>query len=366
MKHTSRTSKKNNNNNNRKILKKTNKYNKTKKTEKTKNTIKLYGGANETITTQSSLNFHTLVYSRKYEIVDIIFNGVKLKFKIGNNNIILYYNDTKESCIFLSYKDKIKQAYLIDFFSNNNKTECIKNNTNITIIDNLVLSKPIVESKALWNLFFMSLFDSININLQIQTFLVDDQSTLHINKCKYPLFSFKYIQSGYSFYNQYGFINKNYNNIEDANIELLITNDLSLKPLNFVLDLKFNNNNQNNQNNQLLLDFIKQNGYDLNINLKAFINNILQLCNKEIDIDNQIINRLIKLIIKHINNSRTENLNPNYNFRNITLHKLYEYKRNTSSSFNKELLNFEYIPNMKYNFNIDKIGENIEVIITSN
>ena len=198
----------------------------------------------------------------------------------------------------------------------------------------------------------MRLINAININLFIIKCELQDGSTLIINDCKYPLYSIKAVQTGYNFYNQYGFFNKNYDDIKNANYELSIIKKLQSQRLFELIETPDTNNN--NSISTIFKKFIIDNEINLDINLQSFLHILLEFCNSSKNIENKLFFSITKIIIKYINNSKTEGFNPKYNINDIQLHKLYDYEKNKMSSFNKKTLQFEYIHIPKYIFNTNE------------
>ena len=127
-------------------------------------------------------------------------------------------------CITMSFSEN--KSKLDDYFLNNIKSikenssneelkkpePCIpkKRSVGVQNITNINKGVENIPNKEVNN-FFFDLFDALNIEMNVQEFTLHDSSHLKLIRCKYELSLIKMIESGYGFYNKFGFLLQNLN-----------------------------------------------------------------------------------------------------------------------------------------------------------
>ena len=379
-----------------------------KKEKELKKTEKMYGGSNNSVNTisicKSNIDLkqpitlsNILSKSNECLIISLItFKDITIKIEILKKNIIFKMGENKNmDCITMSFSEN--KSKLDDYFLNNIKSikenssneelkePCIPKKRSVGVQNITNIGVENIPNKEVNN-FFFDLFDALNIEMNVQEFTLHDSSHLKLIRCKYELSLIKMIESGYGFYNKFGFLLKNLN-IESMNkilLDLKIQSELSindffiqykdLKGPKIYIDIEALKSNVYNE--YLKLDDIdKITNFDLfctETTMSSLCNYILKICSKKpilvkeehnknipyIPIEKVIddINFLIKMIINKkilIGN------------KIVDLKKIYN-EESKMSSFNMILKNFEMIDNPKYNFTIEYINQEIANNINAN
>jgi hypothetical protein len=333
-----------------------------------KKSIKLNGGGNNVIETKckkedlkSLIKLSDILKKSKDCVITslITFQNKEIKIEISNNNIIFKMGENNDmDCITLEIHNSYDIPYskLYDYFFYTEKIECIKK---------LGFKKEEV------NEFFFNLFDAINIELNIEQFLLEDGSHLKLNMCEYELNELKMLESGYGFYNKLGFYyeTKTINEMNRLLIELEEKSKFNIikffgdeltEEFKTYLDklyteyLKLENKDlkKNNKYEKSFVEFCNS------TTMRQLCKYILKICNQKQDesrkeyIKKLITEDIIRKILFILHNELKIKYKIEYYFN---LNKIYDKTTITMSSFNTSKKNFEMIPYKKYNFEIEYI-----------
>jgi len=345
---------------------------------KSKNINKFHGGSNsvfyQSVNSSSSIGnspeklnlsiilHDSFTYRRKITSL-ITFKGITLKVDIIDGDIVFKMGkEDEDKCIYFSISLPRKESILEDYFYNYNKSSCIEK----------------FQFNEEVNNFFFELFNTINIEIKINKFKLIDNSKLLLNMCDYSLSNLKMIESGYSFYNKFGFYNEI--EIEKMNEFLAeIKQKSEMNIINFFGDkntvylktiltsifeeyLKLNtelgielgkklsiqNNNITEKNLEDICKITK---------ISVLCKYILEICNQPKNADTEKkIRGLVDIFTSKIFEiifpiAKTIGIIDYFNLR-----KIYDHEITHMSSFNKSTLTFEMIPYKKYKFDIEYIN----------
>jgi len=308
-----------------------------KKEKELKKTEKMYGGSNNSVNTisicKSNIDLkqpitlsNILSKSNECLIISLItFKDITIKIEIIKKNIIFKMGENKNmDCITMSFSEN--KSKLDDYFLNNIKSikenssneelkePCIPKKRSVGVQNITNIGVENIPNKEVNN-FFFDLFDALNIEMNVQEFTLHDSSHLKLIRCKYELSLIKMIESGYGFYNKFGFLLKNLN-IESMNkilLDLKIQSELSindffiqykdLKGPKIYIDIEALKSNVYNE--YLKLDDIdKITNFDLfctETTMSSLCNYILKICSKKPILVKEEHNKNIPYIQKNIN-----------------------------------------------------------------
>ena len=308
----------------------------------------------------------------------ITFQGITLKIEISENSIIFKLGENENMyCITLSFKKN--NSKLEDYFLNNVKSKCIVN-----------LQKTLTKDAV--NKLFFDLFDAINIEMDVKIFSLEDSSKLILKRCNYELSLLKMIESGYGFYNKFGFFNKI--EINDMNTLLSELKQQSIMNINiFFEQISYSKLvTKEDFNNSIRFLYIKylilkseykkylilkpkeqEEEYTIFSNsttMSELCNYILQICNQTEEQSQESYNNTTTNNIKNTSNVKLKKVidtiifaikmiiqNKILKTKGIKITDLQKiYDNNTMSSFNIDEKKFEMIPSKKYNFVIEYIN----------
>lgn len=183
---------------------------------------KIRGGSGKNVASSNNVSLKTLrelIQSKTPRRAIIIFNDLKIQCKIGAKKLLISYinGDTGNDyiCIIIIYDFDTNVADIGNFFYDQPKTICIGldkaiNNTAYKKSHNIQKT----YNKDL-NKLLLKLIDVININLQMKSCKVFDESEITCNNIKISL-SIKHYERGYGFYNEFGYLYINNQNAYDS------------------------------------------------------------------------------------------------------------------------------------------------------
>ena len=339
---------------------------------KSKNINKFHGGSNSIFnqSVNSSIdnspeklnlfNILTTSFTYRLKITSLItFKGITLKIDIIDGDIIFKMGkEDEDKCIYFSISLPRKESILEDYFYNYNKSSCIEK----------------FQFNEEVNNFFFELFNAINIEIKINKFKLIDNSKLLLNMCDYSLSNLKMIESGYSFYNKFGF----YNEIEITKMNEFLAEIKQKSEMNIInffgdkntvylktiltsifeeylklntklsIELGIQNNNITEKNLEDICKITK---------ISVLCKYILEICNQPKNADTE---KKIKGLVDIFTSKIFEIIFPIAKTIGIidyfNLRKIYDHEITHMSSFNKSTLAFEMIPYKKYKFDIEYIN----------
>ena len=325
------------------------KKNKNKNKNKTNKFLyKIHGGSNTNATASHTppklnttpLRLIDLIQNAKLTRVIIMFNGLKIKCIIGDNEIEFNKGKKWIACITLKYDFAHTNAELSNFFYSKNKSDCISkdsniNNTEYKKLHNTLEKKD--EYKKDLNKLLLTLTDIINIHLQMTHCVVMDAAFITCNKFNISL-DIKHYARGYGFYNEFGYIYINKN--KDKNVNTTDTLEKKIIYANKILDLIHDLSHKTlielEDNIKALKEKADLNGSVFSFN-DLFIKNLLELC-KILNISNdptktvrQLLNEIFHRIcnitdIKTIENIK-EVINDNQDYLYLFIAKMFALQR---------------------------------------
>jgi hypothetical protein len=321
--------------------------------------------------------FRQLLLS-KLDTVKINYRDIELDYRLGkpllqNRYLLEFKNKENKTCFELEYDydyitEKFSSASLNDYFYSNsiNMSNCIEPD----------IYKLLTSTE--WNDYFMSLFDCINIELGITRFTLQDSSSLYLANCRFPLGLLKILQTGYGFYNRYGFYFLD-TDIEQTNTILKQIHDMSNLEIDKFFNMINNNdndndndnyNNDNNDNidinnmndNKYIESFLLKYSIDKKDKVSFLIKIILKLCNNYIK-----YSKSKKNLNRTMNNRTMNNRTMNNRTMNNTNHNKNNHLRHNTlikSTENNKLPqhNFSYLRETTKS-NINRVIKIIEDII---
>lgn len=166
---------------------------------KTKINYRTKKNKNKNIKNGGALNLYDLITSLKLSNIDINYKDCIFKCILGNNMFIIG-ETINSSCIGIKYRFPIKKATLTSFFDTMNKDACFKK---YIVVNKNLNNKQINE-------IIIEFIDILNINLGIESINLSDDSKLKDTEmCEnIKLSVLKYIERGYGFYNEFGYLFK--------------------------------------------------------------------------------------------------------------------------------------------------------------
>ena len=351
------------------MFNKSKKNKKINKKHKTKKTYKFNGGGNNVanpkcnpiIDLPEEINLsNILLKSNECKIKALItFQGITLNITIFQNVITFQMGENNNiNCIEFEIKKESETSELKNYFNRNDKLECIEK----------------FQNKKEINQFFFDLFDAINIEMNLKKCTLEDVSELKLNMCSYDLHYLKMMESGYGFYNKFGFFynvdiikmntillkikEKAEMNIKTFFAEFLAT--IKSKKKEMEADIKQNIKDIFELYSTLKLGIINNDSFNNFYNttkMSVLCKYILEICNQEKNIATQekikeIINDYTLLIIKKFDKLlKTDyGINPSYK-----LQKIYNNTTKQMSLFDKITSTFKFSPYKKNKFDIKYI-----------
>ena len=147
----------------------------------------------------------TLIRNTTQTDAIIQYRGVKFKCLLGKEKFTIGSIGSPR-CIIVNYDFTNSKAYIESFFFNKEKHECIGvskeiNNTYFTTND-----KNNKKNTKRINRLCLTLIDIININLRIISCDLMDSAEITIAKEYVISLSYKHIERGYGFYNEFGYL----------------------------------------------------------------------------------------------------------------------------------------------------------------